>query len=77
MAQKFLKLFLLIDDNTGPVSCEEKGLIMQRFPDYTRKPTQANHTFPCVSNLLPEQYFWYKNGIVSYIQIVKDDRNYR
>ena len=79
MIEIFKNCFLLIDDNTGPVSCEDKGLNMQSLPDNTRKPTQVTHTFSCnvVSDLQPEQYFWYKNGMVSYISIIKENRNHR
>lgn len=61
---------LFLDDNTGPVLCEDLGLNVQRL-EGARVPTRSTHSFQCnvVTSLVPS-YRWWKNGQVPIILLL-------
>eukprot|EP00794_Sanderia_malayensis_P015994 gene15994-17605_t len=56
--------FILIDDNTGPVICEDTGLNLERIvPSFLRIMTEKSVTFSCtVVGTIPATLSWYKDG---------------
>ena len=65
----------LLDDNTGPVLCEDTGLNLEALnPSYIRISTEKSVTFTCtVVGAIPATLSWYKNGVVGTFKSIQRD----
>lgn len=57
-------VFCCLDDNIGPVLCEELGLNLQSLPQYLRIQTRKTHSYTCnvIGSLIPD-YIWHKDSV--------------